>query len=139
MLLRHGPGVFILRTVLLIAVAGGLGAVGRYGASCFISNWLGDKFAYGTLAVNVIGCFLLGLLMHVSLSTDMLSEELRMALAIGFLGALTTFSTFSYETFKFIEDGQWALAVANIGANVLLALGATILGLVAGKVLVGGS
>lgn len=128
-----------MRTVLLIAIAGGLGAAGRYGISCFIANWLGDKFAYGTLAVNVIGCFLLGLLMHVSLSTDMLSEELRMALAIGFLGALTTFSTFSYETFKFIEDSQWSLALGNIGANVLLALGATILGLATGKVLVGGS
>ncbi len=87
----------------------------------------------------MIGCFLLGLLMHISLSTDMLSEELRMALAIGFLGALTTFSTFSYETFKFIEDSQWSLALGNIGANVLLALGATILGLATGKILVGGS
>lgn len=128
-----------MRTVLLIAIAGALGAVSRYGASSFISNWLGDKFAYGTLAVNVIGCFLLGLLMHISLSTDMLSAEMRMVLAVGFLGALTTFSTFGYETFKFIEDAQWILAFTNIAANVLLGLTATILGLVTARVLVGGS
>ena len=80
--------------ILFIAIAGALGALSRYGISSFVSDQLGEKFALGTLAVNVIGCFLIGFVMHIALSTDIISEEMRMAITVGFLGALTTFSTF---------------------------------------------
>lgn len=125
--------------ILLIAVAGAFGALSRYGLSSYVSNAFGDKFAYGTLAVNTIGCFLIGLIMHIALTTDMISEDIRTAVTIGFLGALTTFSTFSYETYKFIEDAAWRLAVLNISANVILGLAATIVGLAVGRLLAGGA
>lgn len=125
--------------ILFIAIAGALGALSRYGISSFVSDQLGEKFALGTLAVNVIGCFLIGFVMHITLSTDIISEEMRMAITVGFLGALTTFSTFGYETFKYIDEGAWLMAGSNVVLNVVCGLLATILGLVTGKTLVGGS
>ena len=125
--------------IILIAIAGACGALGRYGLSTLVSNVCGDKFAYGTLAANVIGCFLIGFVMHIALSTDIISEDMRMAVAVGFLGALTTFSTFSYETYKFIEDAAWMLAISNVAANVIFGLIATIIGLAAARLIVGGA
>jgi CrcB protein len=125
--------------ILLIALAGSVGALSRYGLSSLVSNVFGDKFALGTLTVNVIGCFLIGFVMHISLSTDIISVDIRNAVTIGFLGALTTFSTFSYETFKYIEDAQWIYAGANVALNVILGLIATIIGLAAARLIVGGS
>ncbi len=125
--------------ILLIALAGSVGALSRYGLSSLVSNVFGDKFAFGTLTVNIVGCFLIGFVMHISLSTDIISVDIRNAVTIGFLGALTTFSTFSYETLKYIEDAQWILAGANVALNVILGLVATIIGLAAAKLIVGGS
>lgn len=125
--------------ILLIALAGSVGALSRYGLSSLVSNVFGDKFALGTLTVNIIGCFLIGFVMHISLSTDIISVDIRNAVTIGFLGALTTFSTFSYETFKYIEDAQWIHAGANVALNVILGLIATIIGLATARLIVGGS
>ena len=135
--------LFIIREfdlrILLIAIAGAIGAVSRYGLSSFISNQFGEKFALGTLAVNVIGCFLIGFVMHLALSTDIISEQTRIAVTVGFLGALTTFSTFGYETLKYIDDRAWLMAASNVVLNVACGLLATILGLIIAKALVGGS
>ena len=75
--------------------------------------------------------------MYTGLNTDKISEALRTALAIGFLGALTTFSTFSYETVGYIEDSAWMLAVLNIGANLAIGLGATVAGVFLARTLFG--
>jgi len=128
-----------MRLIALIAVAGGCGAVARYTLSMLAARMLGTGFAYGTLLVNVVGCLLIGLLMHIGLNTDIFSQSTRIVLATGFLGALTTFSTFSYETTRYIEDGAWSLAFGNIIANVFLAILATITGLVIGRLIFGGS
>ena len=125
--------------LLLIALAGSVGALSRYGLNSLVSNVFGDKFALGTLTVNVLGCFLLGFVMHISLSTDIISVEIRNAVTIGFLGAFTTFSTFSYETFKYIENGEWLFAGANVALNVIVGLAATIIGLAFARLIVGGS
>lgn len=125
--------------ILLIALAGSVGALSRYGLSTLAANVFGPKFPYGTLTVNVLGCFLIGFVMHVAQSTDILSADIKMAVTVGFLGALTTFSTFSMETYKYIEDAQWLLAGANVALNVLLGLIATIIGLAAARLIVGGS
>lgn len=125
--------------ILLIALAGSVGALSRYGLSTLAANVFGAKFPYGTLTVNVLGCFLIGFVMHVAQSTDILSADIKMAVTVGFLGALTTFSTFSMETYKYIEDAQWLLAGANVALNVLLGLIATIIGLAAARLIVGGS
>jgi CrcB protein len=120
-----------------IAVAGALGALCRWGISRAGYALFGAGFAWGTLIANVLGCFLLGFLMYTGLNTDKIPEALRTALAIGFLGALTTFSTFSYETIGYIEDGAWMLAVLNIGTNLAIGLGATVGGLFLARTLFG--
>jgi CrcB protein len=125
--------------VVLIALCGAAGAVARYAVSGWMHKLLGAAFPYGTLTVNVVGCFLLGLLMHVSLVSDVISPTARTAMAIGFLGALTTFSTFGYETFGYLEDGQWHTALGNIAANMLLGLLAVWGGLAAARAVVGGA
>lgn len=126
----------MLQTVF-IAVAGALGALCRWGISRAGYALFGTGFAWGTLIANVLGCFLLGFLMYLGLNTDKIPEALRTALAIGFLGALTTFSTFSYETIGYIDEGAWMLATLNIGTNLIIGLGATIAGLSLAKILIG--
>ena len=125
--------------LIWIAVAGAMGAVCRWGVSRAGYALLGGGFAWGTLIANTVGCFLLGFLMHFGLISDRLSAEARTAIAVGFLGALTTFSTFSYETIGYIEDGAWTLAIANISANLLIGLGATLAGLILARTLFGGT
>ena len=125
--------------LLFIAIAGSLGALSRYGLSTLVSNISGDKFAFGTLTVNVLGCFLIGFVMHIAQTTDIISADMRMAVTVGFLGALTTFSTFSLETYRYIEDSQWLYAGANVALNVVVGLIATILGLALARLIVGGS
>ena len=138
--LIHSP-VFrsVVRELLLVAGFGALGAVGRFSVSGWVYHALGPRFAYGTLAVNVVGCFLLALLSHVAQTTDTLSPEMRTGLGIGFLGAFTTFSTFGYETVRFVEEGAYTTAAANIAANVVLGIAAVWLGLVVARAWVGGA
>ena len=122
---------------LYIAIAGALGALSRWGISLAGQAAFGSSFAWGTLIANVLGCFLLGFLMHVGLVSDKIPPSLRTAITVGFLGALTTFSTFSFETVKYLEDGSWMLAAGNIAANLIVGLTATIGGLALGRFLLG--
>ncbi|MEM6654481.1 MAG: CrcB family protein [Planctomycetota bacterium] len=120
--------------VVAIALGGAVGAVGRYLVGLASRAWLGDQFAYGTLIVNVAGCFALGLLMHGGLvAAARLPILAHPGVTVGFLGALTTFSTFGYETVRLAEQGQWPLALVNIAANVLLGCGAAAAGIAASR------
>jgi len=110
--------------VLAIALAGAFGAVARYGLSGLVQRFAGPRFPLGTLAVNVLGCFLLGLLATLSLERWSISPTTRAALLIGFLGAFTTFSTFSYETLALIREGAAWRAVLNIVLSVMVCLAA---------------
>jgi len=83
---------------------------------------VGRGLPYGTLAVNLLGSFLLGLLMTTSLRSTLMNPELRMGLTVGFMGGFTTFSTFSYETMRLIEEGSLVAAGANILLNVVVCL-----------------
>ena len=128
-----------MNLVLLIAGAGALGSLSRYALSGAVYAALGQNFAYGTLVVNVIGSFLLGLLMQLGLNTDMIPPQLRTAAAIGFVGAFTTFSTFTYETVQFIQDGAWGAAVLNISTSLVLGLAAVFAGMYTGRLIAGGA
>lgn len=128
-----------MRELLVIAVAGALGSVARYIVSGLAYRLWGELFPYGTLAVNVTGSAFLGLVLHVGMSTDWISRDTRLFLGVGFLGAFTTFSTFSYETVRYAQDGAWSLAVTNILANLVLGLAAVGFGLALGRILVGGT
>ncbi|HLG42372.1 MAG TPA: fluoride efflux transporter CrcB [Planctomycetota bacterium] len=114
--------------VLAIAIGGALGALARYGLSVLIHRWLGTQFPYGTLAVNVLGCLVIGWVMFLAEERQIMSEPIRMFLTIGILGAFTTFSTFGFETYLLARDGHGVLALASIAGNLALGLGAVWVG-----------
>jgi CrcB protein len=120
---------------ILLAIAGGgaLGALARYGTVLLMAAWLGINFPYGTLAVNVIGSFIIGLLYVMFSEHGWLSLPMRALLQIGFLGAYTTFSSFSLETLVLLERGAMGGALLNILANLLLCLLATGLGMLVAR------
>lgn len=114
--------------LLYIGIFGGLGCMTRFLASDWTNQLVGRGLPYGTLLVNVAGSFLLGFLMTFGLRTTLLSPELRIGLSVGFMGGFTTFSTFSYETLKLLEEGSFWQAGANILLNVFLCLLFALLG-----------
>ncbi len=115
----------------LIAVGGALGTVLRYGLHEGAAAVLGRSFGYGILAANVAGCFALGFLgTAVGERLLELRDEHHLALTVGFLGGLTTFSTFAFDTMRHAQDGRWGAAVANIALNVVLGLVAALAGYV---------
>jgi CrcB protein len=118
------------RTIILAVAAGGaLGAVLRYLLSGWVHAVGGARFPWGTLAANVLGSFLLGLLMSAVLDHTTASPVMRAFWAIGALGAFTTYSTFSYETVTLISRGNWTSAGTNVAANLVLGVGAALIGL----------
>ncbi|MFI5400754.1 MAG: fluoride efflux transporter CrcB [SAR324 cluster bacterium] len=118
---------------LIVTVGGGIGALARYVLSTWVHTLTGAAFPWGTLAVNALGSFIIGLVMVLSLERAAISPEVRLLLTTGFCGGLTTFSTFSYETLSLIRAEQWLWAGANTVGNVMLCCLATALGLVAGR------
>ena len=128
-----------LLQLVMIGAFGAFGAVSRYSISGWMHGLIDTRFPIGTLTVNVVGCFLLGMLKHVGETTVLVSPEMRAALGVGFLGALTTFSTFGYETISQIEDGAWSVAMANIGVNVVVGILAVWGGLTLARVWLGGA
>jgi len=116
-----------------IAGGGAIGALMRYWVSSAVYGWLGRGFPWGTLAVNVLGSFLMGLLTVLLIERLDSLPETRAFLLIGLLGAFTTFSTFSVETLMLIETGAWPRAVANAVASVLACVLAAALGLFMGR------
>lgn len=122
-----------MQVAVTIAFCGALGCLARYWISGWVYTVAGRSFPYGTLAVNVLGAFCIGFIMEFSLRSALVPATLRTGLTIGFLGGLTTFSTFSYETYRLLEDGQFSAAAANVLVSVILCLLFTWLGIVAGR------
>lgn len=119
-----------MRTVLSIAVLGALGAVARHLTGSWLKAHVDTPLPVGTIAVNVVGSFLLGLLTALAIS-ERVPETLRAPLAIGFLGSFTTFSTLSLESVQLLQAGRVDLAALNLGIQ----LGAGLLALAAGLAL----
>ena len=118
---------------LLVAAGGALGAMSRYALSGWISGATTGRFPYGTLAVNLIGCFVIGFFLTLALERFAWSPELRVFVTVGFLGAFTTFSTFSNETVELLRGGIYLTACLNIGANLFGCLAATFTGIALAK------
>jgi len=108
--------------IMAIAIGGALGAVSRYLVIGLVTDWLGKGFPYGTLLVNVIGSFLIGILYVVIVQKMHVSPELKSIMVVGFLGAFTTFSTFSLEAFNFINEGLVLNAITYILSSVILCI-----------------
>ncbi len=105
-----------------IGLFGALGCLARYFVSGWVYTFFGRGLPWGTLAVNIAGSFLLGLIMEGSLRSTLLSPEVRVGLSVGFMGGFTTFSTFSYETFRLLEEGSFLHAGANALLNVAVCI-----------------
>lgn len=115
-----GARMALMRELLFLVLGGSLGTVSRYYVSLGVQQWAGVHLPYGTLAVNLIGCLLIGILLAVTEKTDWLSPGMRLMLGTGFLGALTTFSTFEMETFQLMRDDAMGRALAYVGISLIL-------------------
>jgi CrcB protein len=122
-----------MRTILGVAVAGAAGALARYGLEGVVSRRAPGAFPWGTFVVNVTGAFALGFIFTVLTGRFRVSPSLRTTLTVGFLGAYTTFSTLSLETFRLIEDRAYLLAAANSFGSLVAGLVAVYAGVVLGR------
>lgn len=112
---------FVARFVL-ICLGGAIGTGARYLVALWVARYAGAAFPYGTLLINVSGSFLLGLLMQLSLSTHMISADMRLIVGTGLLGGFTTYSTFNYETLALLREDAWGAALVNIAATLIVCL-----------------
>lgn len=120
--------------LLCVGTGGFIGAVGRYYLSGWVDGMLLRKygpefpfFTLGTMVVNVVGCFLIGILTVVAVERNGFSQETRLILMTGFLGALTTFSTFGNETVQLVlKEGELRFAILNVVGNFVLGIGAVL-------------
>ena len=106
----------------LIAIFGAAGTLARYGLQGVVQFRTASTFPLGTLLVNLTGCFLLGLIGQFTLNRMVVSPDWRVAIAVGFFGGYTTFSSFGWETAKMLEAGEWARATVYVGASVVAGL-----------------
>jgi CrcB protein len=124
-----------MQMIFAIGLGGALGAISRHFMTRWIANILGSSFPYGTMSVNVIGSFLMGMLITLLADRFSMSQELRGFVVVGLLGGFTTFSAFSMETALLIERNTWGLAALYITGSVLLSVVGLFIGIWAGRTL----
>jgi CrcB protein len=123
----------MLLRLFLVCFAGGIGTGARYLVTLGAGKLFGAAFPYGTLAVNLAGCFLIAAIVHASLVTTHVSNEARLVLTTGLMGGLTTYSSFNLETTTLLREGALGMAAANFAVTVLGCFVAGLLGLVAAR------
>jgi CrcB protein len=126
-----------MQQILLIGLGGALGSMSRYGISIGSRQIAPASIPIGTFSANMLGCFLIGLLATLFLSGDLIPKEWQLPISVGFLGGLTTFSSFSLETIRLLDTNDWKYAVGNILANVVCGTALTVLGMMLGRKWVG--
>ncbi|HXG03668.1 MAG TPA: fluoride efflux transporter CrcB [Candidatus Binatia bacterium] len=127
-----------MERLLLVAVGGGIGSALRYVVSVVAARGIGSDFPYGTLLVNLVGSFFIGLVQELGAEALLLPDSTRLFLATGMLGGLTTYSTFSYETVRLLQAGAWPQAWINVVVTTAGCLGFCFLGIAAARLLVAG-
>ena len=120
---------------LILFAGGGLGAMLRFGLALWVDERVQTSFPWGTLAVNVVGCFLIGLIATVADEHRALTSATRLFVIAGLLGGFTTFSTFGLETWRLLEEGLSLVAIGNVAASFGGTLTALALGVVLGRTL----
>ena len=124
--------------VLLIGLGGAIGTLVRYGVGLWAAKALGTGFPYATLIVNIAGCFFITLVAHTALATTLISPTMRLTLMTGFMGGLTTYSSFDFETTNLLRQGSWWLAGVNVAVTLVLCFAAGLAGLGLAKKMFGG-
>ena len=124
-----------MQKIIFLACAGALGTLARYYLQGWVQRLTGGTFPWGTMLVNLLGCFLFGLIWAFAEDRFIIKPELRIFLLIGFLGSFTTFSSFVFETAEFFRDTQWGMALLNLIGQNLSGLIVFFLGLFLGRVL----
>jgi len=122
-----------VQKIIWIALAGSLGTLARYWLSGFVQQHTGANFPWGTFAVNMIGSFLFGVVWAMAEERLVISTETRVIILSGFMGAFTTFSTFVFETGRFLRDSQGLLAFGNVALQVVVGLVGMFIGLAVGR------
>lgn len=120
--------------ITLVGLGGFIGASSRYLITTLASRLISSNFPYGTFLVNIIGCFLIGVIMELYYKFGVMSDNFRLFVLTGILGGLTTFSTFSNDTIELLSRGKTYIAILNVSANVILCL----LGVWIGKLIIQG-
>ena len=123
----------MLQKLALIAAAGGLGALARYGLAGLVQTASRGEFPWGTAAVNLLGCFVFGVLWAAMEDRLSISGEVRTIVLVGFMGSFTTFSTFAFDTVQMFRDSQWLLMAGNVALQNVVGVIALLGGLLVGR------
>lgn len=119
----------------LLAVAGAIGTLTRFGLARFVQQACGVSFPWGTFVVNALGCLLFGIVWMLAEERAMIGEETRFVVLTGFMGAFTTFSTFAFETSELLRDSQWVHAAGNVLGQNVIGIACVFLGFSIGRLL----
>lgn len=122
-----------MKDFLAISIAAIVGANLRYFFSRLAARELGLLFPYGTLAINIVGSFIVGFFVTWTTERVLVDPRWRLLVVVGFCGSFTTFSSYAFETMSYFEQGQWGLMLANIFSNNLLCLGGALAGMAAAR------
>jgi fluoride exporter len=123
------------KDILVISIGAIFGANARWIISRYLAKVIGPVFPYGTLVINVVGSFIVGFFMIWATERVLLDPRWRLLVVVGFCGALTTFSSFAFETMAYFEQGHWALMLTNFFSNNVLCLAAALAGIALARAL----
>ena len=120
---------------VIVSIGAIVGSNARWVISRYAAKLLGPVFPYGTLIINLVGSLIVGFFIIWTTERVLIDPRWRLLIVVGFCGAFTTFSSYAFETMAYVEQGQWALMVANVVSNNLLCLGAVLAGMAVARVL----
>lgn len=126
-----------MERALLVALGGALGTLARYLTALAAARLLGVEFPWGTLIVNLVGSFIIGLVQYLGLQALAIPEDVRLFLTTGVMGGLTTYSAFSWESVALAETGAWPQALLYVGVTTVACLGLCYLGIGTGRLIIG--
>ncbi len=123
----------MIQKLALLALAGGLGTLARFGLVSVVPKTSGGVVPWGTIAVNLLGCLMFGVLTAAMARRGAISVDTRTIILVGFMGAFTTFSTFAHDTTKLLRDAEWLAAAGNMAVQNLVGIAAVFIGLAIGR------